>query len=111
MEYKPDNWVLLRFNIANPTGKPYYKILGGWSGGYLEGNYWRLNSGVKAVVDEGAYWRVLGYSGSEYICYKQNEQVRMNIANTLEYLLKHEEVTQISMEEYFKENAERTETN
>ena len=41
--YQPDNWIIVE--LPNNTG---YKILAGWSGGYLHGNSWRLNSGIKS---------------------------------------------------------------
>ena len=61
--YKPDRWVVLKL----PAG---YKVLAGWSGGYLDGDSWRLNSGITAVEQDGDYWLFHGYSSSAYKCHK-----------------------------------------
>ncbi|MCP3899152.1 MAG: hypothetical protein GY707_05505 [Desulfobacteraceae bacterium] len=66
---RPDKWVVLKIDIK---GKICYKVLGGWSGGYLNSDSWRLNSGI-AKVEEGKYaYTFIGYSGSEYICHKES---------------------------------------
>jgi len=73
-EYTPDNWLLFRL----PNGKNY-KVLGGWSGGYLDGDCWRLNSGVKAITGDGGYWYFKGFSGSVYKCRIASEHERFNM--------------------------------
>jgi len=77
--YTPDNWVILRIAVEE---KILYKILAGWSGGYLEGDHWRLNSGIERVEeeDDADYILFHGHSGSVYNCHKQREQLRMNCA-------------------------------
>jgi hypothetical protein len=45
-EYLPDNWVVLKINHE---GKTLYKVLAGWIGGYLNGDSWRMNSGMNCV--------------------------------------------------------------
>lgn len=65
--YTPDKWMFLE--IKNPDGV-YYKVFGTWSGGYLDGGNWRINSGViKVKIDEDTY-TFYGESGSEYIVHK-----------------------------------------
>lgn len=72
MIYEPDNWVILKIG-----GAPrHYRVLGGWFGGYLRGNSWRLNSGIKRHDFDGDYWTFYGSSGSPYKCYVDN--YRMN---------------------------------
>lgn len=67
MDYTPDKWVVLKFPHENGT---FYKVLGGWSGGYTWGDSWRMNSGItKAEVFE-PYIEFYGYSGSKYLCDK-----------------------------------------
>ena len=63
--YAPDRWVVLKL----PMG---YKVLGGWTGGYLYGSSWRLNSGVTRVELDGELIIFYGYSGSQYMCRKQD---------------------------------------
>lgn len=66
-EYTPDKWVMLKITTKDSF---YYKILSGWSGGYLYGDSWRMNSGVTRVDDKGDYYEIYGYSGSVYTCFK-----------------------------------------
>ena len=63
MMYKPDRWVVLKL----PAG---YKVLGGWAGGYLDGDSWRLNSGITDVDANGPWYLFSGYSGSVYQCHR-----------------------------------------
>lgn len=63
--YRPDRWVVLKL----PAG---YKVLAGWSGGYLDGDSWRLNSGITKVNQDGDLYFFSGYSGSIYQCYKDS---------------------------------------
>ena len=75
-EYLPDNWVVLK--IMQPDQDTLYKVLGGWSGGYLDGDSWRLNSGVTKVKEDGDYYEFYGESGSCYRCHKEQYQLRMS---------------------------------
>lgn len=79
--YLPDNWVVLQ--IKNPDMDPIFKVLGGWSGSYLDGSSWRLNSGIAEIRDQGDFWSVSGSSGSTYLCHKESEHLRLNIAGVL----------------------------
>ena len=67
--YCPDKWVVLRLK-AGKLDSGIYKVLGGWSGGYLDGDSWRLNSGIERVTIDGDYFEFHGYSGSVYRCHK-----------------------------------------
>jgi hypothetical protein len=67
MKYTPDSWVIVK--IITPD-EILYKVLGGWRGGYLDGDYWRLNSGIteaERTRHNSIYFS--GYSGSLYDCY------------------------------------------
>ena len=85
--YQPDNWVILKITI-NPKDI-HYRVLGGWSGGYLDGDSWRLNSGITKVEDDGDYLLFHGYSGSVYKCYKGSYVVRMNCSYPIQYYQKN----------------------
>ena len=67
MNYRPDRWVMLKISNDKET---IYKILAGWSGGYLDGDSWKLNSGCTSVEEDGDYYVFSGYSGSTYTCHK-----------------------------------------
>lgn len=66
-EYFPEDWVVIKFNHE---GKYQYKVFGGWRGGYLNGDTWRLNSGVVKVEDYDSHYHFYGASGSVYHCRK-----------------------------------------
>jgi hypothetical protein len=70
----PDNWVVIFFNGDDP----HYRILAGWSGGYLDGDSWRMNSGITKVEDAGDYYHFYGSSGSVYACHKNAYCLRGN---------------------------------
>jgi len=62
--YTPSSWVVVKMYPVNVN--PLYRLLGGWSGGYLDGDSWRLNSGITDVSDSDLYYTFTGSSGSEY---------------------------------------------
>jgi hypothetical protein len=76
-EYRPDNWVVLKITYKTET---VYKVLAGWSGGYLDGDSWRMNSGITKVEKGSTTWKFYGSSGSCYECGMHNYGLRMNNA-------------------------------
>lgn len=75
--YYPHNWVVIK--IVAPT-ETLYKVLAGWSGDYLTGSSWKLNSGITRVEDDGDAWLFHGHSGSVYRCTKHSYELRANNA-------------------------------
>jgi hypothetical protein len=68
-EYVPDRWVVLKLTSKVEGGATHYRIFATWSGGYLTGNSWKLNSGiVQAQVDRSNTWSFTGDTGSVYRC-------------------------------------------
>jgi hypothetical protein len=65
---KPDNWVVLKMKKGDE--KPTYKIFASWLGGYLDGDQWKMNSGITKVDEHDTYIDFHGYSGSVYRCIK-----------------------------------------
>jgi len=72
--YYPDSWVVVK---VKETG--LYKVLAGWSGDYLEGDSWRINSGIQFVEDDEINWLFHGASGSCYVCSKTGYAMRMSM--------------------------------
>ena len=66
--YTPDKWTILE--ITPEQGGTYYKVFGSWGGGYVDGDYWRVNSGIESVTQDKDYFYFKGYSGSVYSCKK-----------------------------------------
>jgi hypothetical protein len=100
--HTPDNWILIK--IVSPE-ETFYKVLAGWSGGYLDGDSWRMNSGVDRVEEDGDYYLFIGASGSVYKCHKKSEMLRMNNAHIYQQLIdKHPDtVERIDYTDFIKE--------
>jgi len=75
--YCPDNWVILKITAPEET---LYKVLAGWSGGYLDGDSWKINSGIVSVSLQDDYWLFAGYSGSIYQCWQGRYGLRLATA-------------------------------
>ena len=60
----PDKWIILKI-------KNNYKVFSTWYGGYLGSDSWKLNSGIKEIIENDVYIDFIGYSGSVYRCQKQ----------------------------------------
>ena len=69
--YTPDVWVVLDMDYE---GEVISKVLAGWSGGYLDGDSWQLNSGITEITEDEDYFYFHGYSGSVYKCYKKSQR-------------------------------------
>jgi hypothetical protein len=72
MLYSPDSWMLLE--ITNDEGTRY-KVFGVWAGGYVNGDNWRLNSGVVSVDEDDTHYSFYGASGSVYKCRKGSHRL------------------------------------
>jgi len=66
---KPDKWVIIKLSGKDKTS-PLYKVFATWYGGYLGSDRWKLNSGIVSVEDSETSYIFNGYSGSKYICGK-----------------------------------------
>ena len=65
-EYYPDKYVMVRITDKK-TDEIHYRVLGSWYGGYLDGDSYRLNSGVeKYERTDDSKIRFYGGSGSLY---------------------------------------------
>ena len=65
-EYRPNRWLVVKIN----SKEPHYRVFATWGGGYLNGDEWKLNSGITKVslIDDDYHFE--GSSGSVYICHK-----------------------------------------
>jgi len=85
-DYYPDNWVVLKIQQENET---LYKVLAGWSGGYLDGDSWRMNSGIVDVEEDEDFWKFYGSSGSVYKCPRESYRLSMATSSVYNKLEKH----------------------
>jgi len=75
----PDSWVIIE---VNHEGEQFQKILSGWSGGYLDGDSWRMSSPIKEInikVNQD-FFTVDTDSGSRYTLFKSRQGLRMSNA-------------------------------
>ena len=83
MDYRPNNWVIIKFKGDDP----HYRVLGGWSGGYLDGSSWRMNSGITRVEEsDDNHLKFYGASGSCYEVSKDTYMLKMNNAGVWDQL-------------------------
>ena len=93
-DYTPDNWVVLKITNTKRSGNTgygrteevLYKVLAGWSGSYLNGNSWRINSGITLVFDREDEVHFHGESGSVYRCPKGAYGLRMSTSGIYKQL-------------------------
>lgn len=70
MDYdKPDKWVIIKL-LGKDKESPLYKVFATWYGGYVGSDRWKINSGIVSVEDNETSYIFHGYSGSKYICRK-----------------------------------------
>ena len=92
--HSPDRWLIVG------DGKNF-KVLGGWSGGYLDGDSWRLSSGLQKIEEDGDYYLMQNYSGSVYKCHKQGEGMIVIMAGILAQLQEQsDDVRTYTVEEF-----------
>ena len=75
----PDSWVIVE---VNDEGKRFQKILSGWSGGYLDGDSWRMSTQIKKMEIDIYSDKIIVYteSGSWYNLYKSYQGLQMSNA-------------------------------
>lgn len=66
----PDKWILVK--VTSEEHGEFYKIFATWSGSYLYGSSWQLNSGIDKVLFHDDHYEFQGISGSVYIGGKTN---------------------------------------
>ena len=68
--YTPDRWQIVLLRNKTESIK---KVFAGWYGGYVNGDSWKLSSGIIDTKEFEDRYEFLNHSGSLYICYKQNQ--------------------------------------
>jgi hypothetical protein len=71
--YDPECWEILK--ITKDGEVISYKVFGGWRGGYLSGDSWKLNSGIKSFKKLEDRIDFRGFSGSVYCCRVYGENI------------------------------------
>jgi hypothetical protein len=65
----PDRWCVIK--ISGIT--PHYRVFASFNGGFLDGDSWKVNSGIVGVKEDEDWYFFYGHSGS---CYKCNKSER-----------------------------------
>lgn len=68
----PSAWVILKINTK---GLEYYKVFASWNGGYLDGDRWKMNSGITNIEEDSNNYYIYGETGSCYKCNKTSYKV------------------------------------
>lgn len=90
--YHPDNFILIRVKDSDDL-----HIAGGWSGGYLSGDSWRLSTKVVSIEKEVDMLTFTSASGSVYKASVDQYRMSMVIASVLDG-----SVEPVSHEEFLK---------
>ena len=106
-EYNPDKWVILKFKRPTDT---FFKVLGSWYGGYLDGDSWRMSSGLERIEEQGDTLLMHNFSGSVYKVHKNMEGMNMIAASIFENAKEegaknNVEVSIVTVEEFKKEKS------
>ena len=86
-DYTCDNWVVIKMKGDDP----HYRLLVGTSGGYLDGDSWRMNSGITKVEEDKEFYYFSGSSGSVYRCPQGAYGLRMSTAGIYNQLIEKQE--------------------
>lgn len=68
METLVDRWVVVK--LTPKEGNTIYRVLASFYGGYLDGDSWKMNSGITEVTEDDKCYLFHGHSGSVYRCPK-----------------------------------------
>ena len=95
--YSPDSYRVVL--IDTPTGQ-LVKLFASWSGGYCQGDEYRLNSGTELITEDEDSYFFYGYSGS---CYKLRKSSQGNLtsysAGIYNRILQQDGVYEITVQE------------
>lgn len=94
--HTPDRWLILKITKNEES---IYKVLAGWSGSYLEGQSWRINSGIKKVTEVDGYYLFEGDSGSVYKCHPKSYGANMIMSGILNSVTKQKDYDVIVVDE------------
>lgn len=82
----PDYWCIIKVS----GNDPHYRVFATWTGSYLTGSAWRMNSGITKAVDLGDRYEFHGESGSIYYCLKNSYGCYWESQAELNRLLSHD---------------------
>lgn len=84
-EYYPDVWVVLDCQYGE---EKVQRILAGWYGGFVNGDSWKLSSGIEQISEFENHYEIKNRSGSTYYCNKNEYRMSSLTAGILATLQK-----------------------
>ena len=69
MNYRPNNWVLVKITSSS-TNEELVKVFAGWHGSLVSPGSWKLSSDIIKAAEFEDRYEFVNSSGSTYICYK-----------------------------------------
>ena len=81
----PDKWLIMKIDNTETI---FYKVFASWSGSFLNGDSWKINSGIKDVLEDEKSWDIIGYSSSIYSCGKGKYGITVYGSSVLDDMLK-----------------------
>lgn len=91
--YIPDYWCVIKINSHDP----HYRVFASWSGSYTQGSWWRMNSGITKVEEDGDSYIFYGSSGSAYKCHKKMYGCHFESQGTLNHYMNQPEVAKVDL--------------
>lgn len=109
-DYWPDTYQFIRIS-SDQDKEIVTKLFAVWTGGYLDGASWKINSGITKIVKEDGMYYVHGCSGSVYAIPIEQPPMTSYGASVLNDIDKQAKganinIELISSEEAFKEFGE-----
>jgi hypothetical protein len=84
MKNKPDKWVVVKIGEGEDM---IYKVFASWYGGYLDGDSWKMNSGITKIEETEKSFLFHGSSGSIYECNKNSYGVNSYTGGVLNNII------------------------
>lgn len=95
-DYTPDKWVVIK--IEGEEFPLTYKVFACWHGGYLNGDSWKMNSGITKVTKKNNCYLFEGYSGSVYCCSEKRYGSTMYGYGVLDSIIKRSKEAGVNVE-------------
>jgi hypothetical protein len=73
-EYATHHWVVVKLPLGSEGH--FYRVMGGWRGGYVGGDSWRMSSRIVRVEKQGAIWLFYAETGSIYHCHAKTYSMK-----------------------------------
>jgi len=81
----PHRWLVVKLT----NEETFYKLFGSWMGGYLDGDRWKMNSGIVKVEEDDEHYYFYGHSGSVYKCHKKGYGSTSYTQSVLDGIISH----------------------